>query len=91
MEAHEGQGRPAKSLADELLKRFMVNADSTEGKMIKLTERKKEKKFTMRISFLFGLIRACHPRGLTYRVLNAALFVVIRNIKHGFHLYWTRY
>jgi hypothetical protein len=70
MEANEGQGRPTKSLAEELLKRFMANADSTNGKMRKLTERQKNY-LTMRITFLFGLIRACHPRGLTYRVLNA--------------------
>ena len=59
-----------KSLAEELLKRFMANADSTNGENDKIN-RGKKKYFTMGINFLFGLIRACHPIGLTYRDLNA--------------------
>jgi len=48
MEAHVGQGRPTKSLEEEILKRLMANADSTKGKVIKIkrntTKKKKKKK-----------------------------------------------
>jgi len=42
MEARAGQGRPAKSLVEEILKRFMANANSTKGKMIKIKGRQKK-------------------------------------------------